>query len=194
MTNLLRSTKLLLLMTAITGGAYPLVVTALARSLFPRQAAGSILERGGRPVGSALIGQGFTSARYFHGRPSAAGAEGYDAMASGGSNLGPTNARLMALVGQRTRGMRRDNALPAGAAVPSDLATASASGLDPDISPEAALVQARRVAEARGLSEQEVRRLITRQTRPRSFGILGEPRVNVLILNLALDGLCNDEG
>ncbi|MGH7949534.1 MAG: potassium-transporting ATPase subunit KdpC [Candidatus Binataceae bacterium] len=177
-------------LSLLTGLAYPLVVTVAARSFFPWQANGSLVETGGRIVGSELIGQGFATDRYFHSRPSAAGPNGYDASASGGSNLGPTNRILVERVRRDLALVRRENSEQP---VPIDLVTTSASGLDPHISPAAADFQLVRVAHARGLREQMVRGLVRRLTEPRTLGILGEPRVNVLRLNLALDRLSTDE-
>ncbi|PWK92065.1 potassium-transporting ATPase subunit KdpC [Fulvimonas soli] len=179
---------MLVLMTALTGVAYPLVVTGLARLLFPAQADGSLVTREGKPVGSALIGQSFTDPKYFWGRPSATSPMADNAAASGGSNQGPTNPALTDAARQRIAALRAAD--PGNAApVPVDLVTASGSGLDPDISPAAARYQVSRVARARGLPPDQVLALVEAHTRGRQFGVLGEPRVNVLGLNLALDAL-----
>lgn len=179
---------LLLLMTVITGIAYPLLVTGLAQVIFPAQANGSLVLRAGRPVGSTLIGQAFTDPKYFWGRPSATTPQPYNGASSNGSNLGPANPALTEAVKQRIAALR--TADPGNAArVPVDLVTASGSGLDPEISPAAAQYQLARVARARGLPVSEVQALVARCTRGRQFGLLGEPRVNVLELNLALDAL-----
>ncbi|MEF3698214.1 potassium-transporting ATPase subunit KdpC [Desulfolutivibrio sp.] len=181
---------MLLWMTLLTGLAYPLAMTAMGTALFPVQAAGSLLERGGAVAGSSLIGQPFASDRYVHGRPSATSPQAYDAAASAGSNLGPSNPALARAVADRAAKLAAENG---GAPVPMDLATASGSGLDPHISPEAAACQAQRVARARGVSLQTVTELIENHTQGRTWRLLGEPRVSVLELNLALDALGKKE-
>jgi K+-transporting ATPase ATPase C chain len=168
-------------------GIYPLLVWAAGQAFFPRETGGSLVRVGASVAGSSLLGQGFTGTGYFHPRPSAAG-DGYDAAASGGSNLGPTSRQLTELVRARIAVYRSENRLALGIPVPVDAVTASASGLDPHVSVPNALLQARRVAEARGLGEEAVRRSIAAHTEGRTMGILGEPRVNVLMLNLELDG------
>ena len=179
---------LLLLMTVITGIAYPLLVTGLAQAVFPVQANGSLLAKDGKPIGSALIGQPFTASKYFWGRPSATAPQAYNGSASNGSNLGPTNPALADAVRQRIAALQAAD--PGNTApIPVELVTASGSGLDPEISPAAAQYQLARVARARGLPLAEVQALVARCTRGRQLGVLGEPRVNVLELNLALDAL-----
>lgn len=175
-----------LVLTVLCGFLYPAVITTVAQAIFHRQANGSLLEHGGRIVGSELLGQSFSAPGYFHARPSAAGA-GYDASSSAGTNLGPTSAKLINGIRDRVAAYRRENGLAEDAPVPADAVTRSASGLDPHISPANAALQAARVATARGLPAGTVHRLIRENTQGRQFGILGEPRVNVLKLNLALD-------
>jgi K+-transporting ATPase ATPase C chain len=187
MTTLLRNAiVLLLLMTAVTGVAYPAVVGGLSALLFPHQAAGSLVERDGKPIGSALIGQSFTAPGYFWGRPSATTPGPNNAAASTGSNLGPTNPALTKAATDRIAALREADPLNK-AAVPVDLVTASGSGLDPEISPAAAAYQLPRVARARHLTPAKLRELIAANTDGRQLGLLGEPRVNVLKLNLAVD-------
>lgn len=181
--NLIVAVLMTIVTTVLLGLAYPLVVTVLAQTLFPWKANGQLIERDGRTVGSRIIGQAFSSAAYFHGRPSAAGG-GYDGASSGGSNLGPTSATLVDAVAARVSAAKTENP---GVPVPIDLVTASGSGLDPHVSPAAALFQVPRVAKARGASEADVRALVERHIEGRQLGLLGEPRVNVLELNLDLD-------
>jgi potassium-transporting ATPase KdpC subunit len=176
---------MLLLFTVLTGIAYPLAVTGVAQALFSDQADGSLVVRDGEVVGSELIGQPFTEPGYFHPRPSAAGA-GYDGSASSGSNLGPTNPALLKAIERRAEKYRVENGLAPDVEVPVDAVTASGSGLDPDISVANARLQAPRVAEARGLPISRVLHLVGEHTDDRTFGFLGEPRVNVLELNLVL--------
>jgi K+-transporting ATPase ATPase C chain len=180
--------RVTLLFTILTGLVYPGIVTALCQAFFRSQANGSVVEVDGRTVGSALIGQNFTRPEYFHPRPSAAGSYGYDALASAGSNYGPTNQKLIDRVKASVDKFRAENPDYQGP-IPADLVTASASGLDPHISPAAAEAQAARVAKVRGIPVEQVRQLIASLTEGRALGFLGEPRVNVLELNLKLDRL-----
>jgi len=189
--QLLPAIMLLLAMTIITGGIYPAVVTAIAQVAFPSQANGSLIVVDGKTVGSSLIGQAFSDPKYFWGRPSAAGVTdanpgGYDASSSAGSNLGPTSQALIDRITKQVDELRQANG---NAPIPVDLVTTSASGLDPDISPAGAEYQVARVAQARGMSEDAVRQAVSRHTEQPFLGFLGEPRVNVLELNLDLDGL-----
>jgi K+-transporting ATPase ATPase C chain len=181
--NLLVAVLMTLVTTVLLGIAYPLLITGLAQLLFPDQANGQLVEQDGKIIGSRIIGQAFSSPGYFHSRPSAAGS-GYDAANSGGSNLGPTNRKLIEVVTANVAAARRENPT---APVPIDLVTASASGLDPHISPAAAAFQVPRVARERGIAEADVRRLVGQHTAGRQLGFFGEPAVNVLELNLALD-------
>jgi K+-transporting ATPase ATPase C chain len=181
--NLITAVLMVLVTTVLFGLVFPLLITGFAQVLFPKQANGQLLTQGGKVVGSRLIGQTFSSPGYFHSRPSSAGT-GYDAGNSSGSNLGPTNQSLIARVRQDADRLHAENP---SAAIPMDLLTTSGSGLDPHISPEAAEFQVPRIAKERGLSEDIIREAIRRHTESRQFGFLGEPRVNVLELNLALD-------
>lgn len=187
MSRLIRNAvSMLLVMTLVTGIAYPLLATGVAQALFPHQADGSLIEKNGKPVGSELIGQYFDDPRYFWGRPSATAPQPYNGTASNGSNLGPTNPALREAVQQRIDALRKadpNNTAP----VPVDLVTASASGLDPEISPAAAQYQVARVARMRHMRVEQVQALVAKFTQGRQLGLLGEPRVNVLRLNLALD-------
>ncbi len=185
-----RSIVATLFFAVILCGLYPLIVFGISQLFFSDQANGSLLvDRSGAVRGSALLAQNFTGAQYFHPRPSAAGANGFDAASSGGSNLGPTSSNLVATLTQNIATWRSDNSLATNTPVPADAVTASASGLDPDISPANAELQIPRVAKARGLSEERVRKLVQQNARGRDLGVFGEPRVNVMTLNFALDQL-----
>jgi K+-transporting ATPase ATPase C chain len=185
--NLVISIWFTLVTTVIFGMIYPLGVTGLAQLLFPGKANGQLIEKDGKVMGSRIIGQAFTGPEYFHSRPSAAGTgNGYDPTSSGGSNLGPTNQALLDRVKADVQKLHAENP---GSAIPVDLVTTSGSGLDPDISPASAEFQVARIARERSLSEQAVRALVQQHTLGRQFGFLGEPRVNVLELNLALDSM-----
>jgi K+-transporting ATPase ATPase C chain len=189
MSRLIRNAvSMLLVMTLITGIAYPLVATGVAQVLFPHQANGSLIEKNGKPMGSELIGQSFDDPKYFWGRPSATAPQPYNGTASNGSNQGPSNPALRDAVQQRIDALRKAD--PGNTApVPADLVTASGSGLDPEISPAAAQYQVGRVARVRHLNVAQVQDLVAKFTQGRQLGLLGEPRVNVLALNLALDGV-----
>jgi len=185
-----RSIVATIFFAVILCGVYPIMVFAAGQLLFPHQADGSLLvDKSGTVRGSALLAQNFTGAQYFHPRPSAAGANGYDATSSSGSNLGPTSSNLVANIIQNIASYRAENNLAMNKPVPADAVTASASGLDPHISPANAEIQIARVAKARGLSEKQLRELVQQNTSGRDLGVFGEPRVNVVILNFALDQL-----
>jgi K+-transporting ATPase ATPase C chain len=188
MRTLIVAIKMTIALTVLTGLIYPIVMVGVSRVVFPAQAQGSLIVRDGKVVGSSLIGQNFSKPGYFHSRPSAAGDKGYDASASGASNLGPTNKALIEAVKSRLKGVLEENPGVSPAQVPIDLVTTSGSGLDPEISLAAAQLQVPRVAKARGLGEEQVQKLVEQSTRDRYLGILGEPGVNVVALNLALDG------
>lgn len=181
--NLMIAIRYTVITTIVFGLGYPLLVTALSQWIFPKQANGSLIVKDGQVVGSRLIGQAFSEDKYFHSRPSNAG-NGYDPTASSGSNLAPTNQALVTRVAQDVAKWQQENP---GTPIPADLVTSSGSGLDPDISPASAEFQVPRVAKARGMSVDQLRQIVAKHTEPRQFGILGEPRVNVLELNLDLD-------
>jgi len=185
-----RSLMATLFFAVILCGLYPLIVFGVSQLLFHNQANGSLLvDKSGAVRGSALLAQNFTGAQYFHPRPSAAGSNGYDATSSGGSNLGPTASNLVANITQNIAKYRGENGLTTNTPVPADAVTASGSGLDPDISLKNAELQTPRVAKARGMTEDQVRKLVRQNTADRDFGIWGEPRINVMTLNFALDQL-----
>jgi potassium-transporting ATPase KdpC subunit len=185
-----RSIVAIIVLAIICCGAYPVIVYGLGRALFPHQAGGSLLvDKSGAVRGSSLLCQNFTGDKYFHPRPSAAGNNGYDPTSSGGSNLGPTSSNLVANITQNIAAYRSDNNLAANAPVPADAVTESGSGLDPDISLENAELQIPRVAKARGMTEEQVRKFVAQNTEGRDLGIFGVPRVNVMTLNFGLDQL-----
>lgn len=184
--QILPGLRIKLFMTLVLGIAYPLLMTGICQVLFPHQANGSLITADGKVIGSELIAQNFTKPEYFQPRPSAAGNDGYDATSSGGTNLGPTNQKLIDKTKAAIEKFRKENPDFTGP-LPADLVTASASGLDPHLSPDSAKAQALRVAKARGVSTDQILQLVAQFTEPPDLGILGEPRVNVLKLNLALD-------
>jgi K+-transporting ATPase ATPase C chain len=184
--QILPGLRIKVFMTIVLGVVYPLAMTGISQALFPKQSNGSLVRTGDKVVGSELIGQNFSKPEYFHPRPSSAGPDGYDATASGGSNYGPTNQKLVDRVKASIERFRKENPDYSGP-MPADLVTASASGLDPHISPDSARVQAARVAKSRGISVAQVNQLIAQFTKGPDLSLLGEPRVNVLKLNLALD-------
>ena len=187
MRALLIAIRMTIVLTILTGILYPLAMVAIAHVIFPWQSGGSIATRNGQVVGAAIIGQNFASPQYFHSRPSAAGDKGYDASGSSGSNLGPTNKTLIDAVRKRLKDELETDPGVTAAQVPVDMVTTSGSGLDPEISPAAAEIQVARVAKTRGLSQDVIEQLVRQNTRGRWLGIIGEPGVNVLMLNLALD-------
>ncbi|HUO04173.1 MAG TPA: potassium-transporting ATPase subunit KdpC [Candidatus Binataceae bacterium] len=194
MNSLWISIRMTVVLTVLTGIIYPIVMTVAANVIFPNQAGGSLVERDGKVVGSSLLGQNFSQPGYFHPRPSAAGNNGYDATSSSGSNAGPTSKALIDSVHGRLKDLLASNPGLKASDVPVDLVTASGSGLDSEISPAGAEIQVPRIAHARGLTEDQVRELVRQNTRSRWAGILGEPGVNVLMLNLALDQMATGKG
>jgi potassium-transporting ATPase KdpC subunit len=193
MRSMIIAVKMTLVLTVALGIVYPLAMVAVTHILFPFQAEGSLIYRDGVPIGSSLIGQNFKSPKYFHSRPSAAGNNGYDPTSSSGSNLAATSKSLIDSVKSRLKDVLEENPSIGPSQVPVDLVTASGSGLDPEISPAAAELQVQRIAKARGISEEALRALVSSYTRRRFAGFLGEPGVNVVELNLALDELRNNQ-
>lgn len=187
--QILPGLRIKLFMTLLLGVIYPLAITGISQVVFPKQANGSLVSVGGKVIGSEIIGQNFTRPEYFHPRPSAAGDKGYDATASNGSQFGPTNQKLIDRVKASIEQFRKENPDYRGS-IPADLLTASASGLDPHISPDSALAQASRIASARGATPDAIQALIAQHTQMPDLGLLGEPRVNILQLNLSLDSQC----
>ena len=187
--NILRSFLLLIIFTIILGFLYPLLITGISKIIFPFRSSGSLIKYEGKIVGSELIGQNFKGEQYFHPRPSAAGKDGYDPLSSGGSNYAPTNEDFISAVKERLSNLRKENKLEDYIKIPSDAVTSSGSGLDPDISIDNALLQADRIAKKRNIPVSEINDLIRQNTEKRILGFLGEPKVNVLKLNLLLDNL-----
>ncbi len=187
--NILKSFLFYIIFIIILGLLYPLLVTGISKIIFPAKSEGSLIYIGGKAVGSELIGQNFIGDKYFHPRPSAAGKDGYDAMSSGGSNLAPTNKDFISTVSERLAAFKKENNLPDNTIIPADIVTASGSGLDPDISIESAMLQVERISKARSIPANEIQDLITKNTENRILGFLGEPKVNVLKINILLDNL-----
>ena len=187
--NILKSFLFYIIFIIILGLLYPLLVTGISKIIFPAKSEGSLIYIGGKAVGSELIGQNFIGDKYFHPRPSAAGKDGYDAMNSGGSNLAPTNKDFISTVSERLAAFKKENNLPDNTIIPADIVTASGSGLDPDISIESAMLQVERISKARSIPANEIQDLITKNTENRILGFLGEPKVNVLKINILLDNL-----
>jgi potassium-transporting ATPase KdpC subunit len=187
--NILKSFLFYIIFIIILGLLYPLVVTGISRIIFPAKSQGSLIYAGQNIVGSELIGQNFIGDKYFHPRPSAAGKDGYDAMSSSGSNLAPTNEDFISTVSERLVDFKKENNLPDNTIIPADIVTASGSGLDPNISIESAMLQVERISKARGIPVNEIQDLIAKNRENRILGFLGEPKVNVLKLNLLLDNL-----
>ena len=187
--NILKSFLFYIIFIIILGLLYPLLVTGISKIIFPAKSEGSLIYIGGKAVGSELIGQNFIGDKYFHPRPSAAGKDGYDAMSSGGSNLAPTNKDFISTVSERLAAFKKENNLPDNTIIPADIVTASGSGLDPDISIESAILQVERISKARSIPANEIQDLITKNTENRILGFLGEPKVNVLKINILLDNL-----
>lgn len=187
--NILKSFLFYIIFIIILGLLYPLVVTGISRIIFPAKSQGSLIYVGDKIIGSELIGQNFIGDKYFHPRPSNAGKDGYDSMSSGGSNLAPTNEDFISTVRQRSAAFKKENKLPDNTIIPADIVTASGSGLDPNISIESAMLQVERISKARGIPVNEIEDLISRNTENRILGFLGEPKVNVLKLNILLDNL-----
>jgi len=187
--NILKSFLFYIIFIIILGLLYPLVVTGISRIIFPAKSQGSLIYAGDKIIGSELIGQNFIGDKYFHPRPSNAGKDGYDSMSSGGSNLAPTNEDFISTVRQRSAAFKKENELPDNTIIPADIVTASGSGLDPNISIESAMLQVERISKARGIPVNEIEDLVSRNTENRILGFLGEPKVNVLKLNILLDNL-----
>ena len=187
--NIIKSLLLLIIFTIILGLLYPLVITGISKIIFPKKSAGSLIYNGDKIIGSELIGQSFSGEKYFHSRPSSAGQDGYDSMSSAGSNLAPTNKDFILIVGERINIFRRENYINDGTLIPSDIVTASGSGLDPHISVDSALLQIKRISKIRSIPEEKIEKLVLDNIETRQLGFLGELKINVLKLNLLLDNL-----